>query len=123
MRGAGDTGVVSRGGDPGLESRVGSRRRQGAVPLGLNKRGPASSGHVCLSLSLSASLAVRPRALGRPQPVPPWVAVAVSVWAPCPQAGVEWCPGDCLGPNLLWSWLPGSAGASCTVVLPSTCSE
>lgn len=35
------------------------------MPLVLSKRGPVSSEHVCLSLSLSASLAVRPRPLGR----------------------------------------------------------
>lgn len=34
-----------------------------------------------LSLSLSASLALRPRPLGRPWLVPPWVAIGVSVWA------------------------------------------
>lgn len=65
-----------------MESRVGSHRRQGAVPLGLSKRGPGEFRAACLSLSLSASLAVGPRPLGRPQPVPPWVAVVFSIWAP-----------------------------------------
>lgn len=78
MRGAGDTGVVSRGGDP---------RATGVRCLSGSINGPGSSKRVCLSLSLSASLAVRPRPLGRPQPVPPWVAAGVSVWAPCPRQG------------------------------------
>lgn len=86
--------------------------------------GPVSSGCVCLFLSLSASLAVRPRPLDRPQPVPPWVAVGVSVWAPCPRAGGGVVLRGLFGAKpfveLVMGWC---RGLGCTIVLPRTCTE